>query len=204
VNFCRGIPKEKLQKLILVGILTLIAVIGAGNFYVAKQFSIWSTSRRRIVDIRRQIQEAEQHKQQAVQSQQLRTQVIAFVQSQQETMVSGDLFAWVVRSVSLLAEQHPVRVLGMRPGSKAKHELKSRYEVYTTQLELEATYDQLGIFLQDLEVKFPTAEIRRLDLAAGDGNRPERRASLELAFLIRPDTSPNKVGAKLKGDKKES
>lgn len=204
MNFLRGMPKEKLQKVIFVGILTVITVVGAGNFYVAKQFLTWSASRRRIVDLKQRIQEAEQNKQQAIRSQQMRGQVAAFVQAQQETMISGDPFTWVVRCISLLAEQHPVRVLAMRPGNRGKHELKSHYEVFTAQVELEATYDQLGMFLQDFENKFPTAEIRSLDMGAIDGNRPQRRASLELAFLVRADVSPDKAVSKPKGEKRSS
>ena len=165
MNFLRAIPKEKLQKVILVLILTPIGVAAVGNFYTARQFSTWSANRQRIRDLKRQIEEAERNAKQAIQNQQMRAQVASFVEAQQETMISGDPFTWVVRQISLLAEQHPVRVLAMRPGSKAQHELKSSYGVFTAQIEIEAGYDQLGVFLQDFENKFPTAEIRSLAIS---------------------------------------
>lgn len=204
MNFLRTIPKEKLQKVILVLILTLISVTAVGNFYTARQFSVWSANRRRIADLNRQIEEAERNKKQAVQSQQMREQVASFVEAQQKTMVSGDPFTWAVREISLLAEQRPVRVLAMRPGNKAPQDLKSGYEVFTTQIDLEASYDQLGVFLQDFENKFPTAEIRSLEISGTDGNGSQRRALLTLAFLVRPDLGSDKPAAKSKEVKKVS
>lgn len=203
MKFLRAIPKEKLQKVILVLILTPISVAAVGNFYTARQLSAWSASRQRIRDLKRQVEEAERNAKQAVQSQQVRAQVVSFVEAQQETMISGDPFTWVVRQISLLAEQHPVRVLGMRPGSKAQHELKSSYGVFTAQIEIEAGYDQLGVFLQDFENRFPTAEIRSLGISPTDGSGP-CRAALELAFLVRPEPDSHKAADKTKEEKKTS
>ena len=203
MNFLRAIPKEKLQKVILVLILTPIGVAVVGNFYTARQFSTWSASSQRIRDLKRQVEEAERNAKQAIQNQQARAQVVSFVEAQQETMISGDPFTWVVRQISLLAEQHPVRVLAMRPGSKAQHELKSSYGVFTAQIEIEAGYDQLGVFLQDFENKFPTAEIRSLGISPTDGSGP-CRAVLELAFLVRPDPDSHKAAGKTKEEKKMS
>jgi hypothetical protein len=201
LNFLRAIPKEKLQKVILVAILTVIGVSVVGNFYVARQFSTWSASRRRIANLKRQIEEVERNKRQAIQNQQLCQQMASFVEVQQETMVSGDPFTWVVRQISLLAEQHPVRVLATRRGNKKQHELRSRCSVFTAQIDVEAGYDQLGVFLQDFENKFPTAEIRSLEISRGDDSRAQRRASLELAFLVRPDPVAHEAAGRSKEEK---
>jgi hypothetical protein len=118
-------------------------------------------------------------------------------------MVAGDPFAWIVREISLLAEQHPkVHVLGMQPGSKGQHELNPGYNVFTTRIEVEAGYDELGVFLQDFENKFPTAEVRSLGIVPSD--RAQCRASLELAFLVRPNTDSHKSAGKSKAEKTTS
>jgi hypothetical protein len=188
LNFLRHLPKDKLQKIVLTWIVTLSAVVGVVQGYVLKDWSALNDTRRRVAQLNEQIQQAERKAREAAQDVVQRDRVKSFVQAQQAAMIAGDPFAWVVREISLLAEQHPVHVLGMRSGGKGQNVTKSSYDVFTAQIEVEAGYDELGVFLQDFENKFPTAEVRSLSIVSIDDTHPERRATIELAFLVRPDT----------------
>jgi hypothetical protein len=54
-------------------------------------------------------------------------------------------------------------------------------------LEVEGTYDRIGQFISGLENEFPTGEFRRLELSASEPTVEQRRALLQLAFLIYPE-----------------
>jgi hypothetical protein len=204
MNFFRTLPKGKLQKAMLVGVVALIALAAAGNFYVGAQFTSLSKSGIKIAKLKREIDEAEQETKQEAQNQQLHERVAAFVQSQKATMVSGDPFGWVVRQITLFAENHPVRVLSMRPGAKAPSQMNSRYSIYTAHVELEGGYDQIGEFVRDFENGFPTSQIRSLELAAIGTGRSDRRAVLELVFLVQPESGSQKTESKPKAEKKQT
>jgi hypothetical protein len=204
MNFFRALPKDKLQKVVLVGIVTLIALAAVGNFYIRAQISTMSRSKDKIAKLKYDIDEAEREANQEAQNQQIRGQVTAFVQSQSTTMVSGDPFGWVVRQITLFAENHPVRVLSMRPGTIAPSQMRSRYSIYTARVELEGGYDQIGEFVKDFENGFPTSQIRSLELAASGTGRADRRAVLELAFLVQPDSDPEMSESKPNAEKKQA
>jgi hypothetical protein len=203
LNFLRQLPNGKLLKVVLVCMGTLCAVVGVVEGYMLKNWSALSNAKNNIAKLNDQIQQADRKAQQAVQDVTRREQVKSFLETQQAAMVAGDPFAWIVREISLLAEQHTtVHVLGIQPGSKEQHQMNPGYNVFTTRIEVEAGYDELGVFLQDFENKFPTAEIRSLAIAPGD--RAQCRASLELAFLVRPDTDSHKSAGKSKTEKTTS
>lgn len=186
MKFPSSIPKEKRQLVLLIAVVSLIGVVVVSTFVIGKQLSSLRESTQRIADLKVQIQEQENKTRQAAQDKASREQKQAFVDAQLAAMVAGDPFSWVVREVSLLAEKQPVRVLSFRPGTKAQLAKKTKYEVFTTRMEIEGGYDQLGEFVAALENKFPTGEIRSLDITVADPARGKLRATAELALVIRP------------------
>ena len=203
MNALRALPKDKLQKVLLVAIVMLIALAAVGNFYIGRQLSSISQSNDQIAKLKRQIDDAEREAKQEVENQHLHEQVVAFVQSQTDTMVSGDPFSWVVRQITLFAEKRPVHVLSMRPGTTSQSQQKSRFNIYSAHIEVEGGYDQIGQFVRDFENAFPTSQIRSLDLGEGSTGQADRHAALELAFTVQPDSVSQKpkATAKVEGKK---
>ncbi len=200
----RAMPKEKLQKVVLVAIVSLIVMAVVGDFYVGAQISSWAASNQQIAKLKGQIEQQDNEARQQRQNKQLRDQVTAFLNEQRATMVTGDPFSWVVRQISLMGEQHPVRVVGMTPGGKTQYALKPKYYVFTTHIDVEGSYDQLGAFIADLENKFPTAEILSLAVSPTDANEANRRAMIELGFLIRPENDIDKAAGAPKEEPKKA
>ena len=122
----------------------------------------------------------------------------SFVETQQAAMVSGDPFAWVVREISLLAEQHPVRVSGLRPGARAEAGGQSKFPTYTTRIDFSGTYDQIGEFVRDLENRFPTAGIRSLSVVGGADDKGQHAVVLDIALPVQPAEPAKKTEAKKK------
>ena len=199
MNYLRSLPKEKLQKVILILLASLIASAAIGMLYVNGQYTVLTEREQKIAELKKKI--LEQQGQAKTERQEVKAieEIQAFVQAQRASMVAGDPFSWCVREVTLLAEQHPIRVLSLRPGGRSPHRVKAQYEVFALQLELEGSYDDLGTFVKALENKFAASEIRQLEFQGGDATKTLRRMSLSLALLMQPPTKEEKPDTKPKG-----
>lgn len=192
------LPKEKLQKLVLICVVTLIAVVGVVQFYVLQNWSELTEARAGIDKLNDQIRQAMRKARDAQQGVASRAETKAFVEAQWAGMVSGDAFAWVVREISLFSEQQPVHVGGLHPGSKAESDGKSKSAIYRTRLEFSGTYDQIGAFVRDLENRFPTSEIESLSVAGSADDKGEHTGTLTIALRMQPPEPSKKAEVKKK------
>ena len=190
----RALPKDKLQRIVLVGTMALIGMVMAWFLYGHKQWVVLNANRADIARLTEDVGKARQSVQAMAQTMPQRGKIQAFVEAQRATMVSGDQFAWVVREIALLAGSQPVRDITMRPGGGVLHHpRKDRYELYVTRIEFAGSYDQIGAFVQELENKFPEAEVRSLDIAGADSAEAGHRAAVDLAFVVRPKLGSEKT-----------
>ena len=192
LGFLRKLPKDKLQKMVLVGIVTLCAMVGVMQFYVIGNWKALRNSKSRIAVLDEQVQQAEKTARRAALDEAHREQVKTFVETQQAAMIAGDPFAWVVREISLLAEKHPVHVDGLHPGSKPESAGRSKYQPYITRIDLTGAYDQIGLFVRDLESRFPTGEIRSLSVSGSAEDKGRHEAMVELVLRLQPEPTPAK------------
>ena len=192
------LPKDKLQKVVLICVLTLIAVVGVVQFYVLQNWNELTEARAGIEKLNDQIRQAERKARTAQQDVANRAETKAFVEAQWAGMVSGDPFAWVVREISLFAEQQPVRIGGLHPGGKAESDGRTKSPIYRTRLEFSGTYDQMGTFVRDLENRFPTSEIESLSVAGSADDKGEHTGTLTIALRMQPPEPSKKVEAKKK------
>jgi cell division protein FtsL len=196
IAFLKKLPKEKLQKVVFVCIVTLAAVVGVVELYVLKNWSALTDVKASVVKLNDQILEAERRAHGAQLDVAHRTEVKSFVEEQQAAMVSGDPFAWVVREISLLAQQHPVRINALRPGIKLEVGGESKSRTYTVGIDFSGTYDQIGTFVQDLENRFSTAEIRSFSVGGNADDRGQHGASLTITLRVQPPEPTRKAEAK--------
>jgi cell division protein FtsL len=196
IAFLKKMPKEKLQRVVLVCIVTLAAVVGVVEYYVLKNWTAVSEAEASITKLTDQIRQGERQARGAQQDVAHRAEVKSFVEAQQAGMVSGDPFAWVVREISLLAQQHPVRITALHPGINADTTGESKGHAYMAGLDVSGTYDQIGEFVRDLENKFSTAEIRSFSLAGNADDRGQHGASLTIVLRVLPPETPKKAEAK--------
>ena len=92
--------------------------MGTVQFYTLKNWSALTETKDQITKLDDQIREGERKARQATQDVAHRAEVKSFVETQRAAMVTGDPFAWVVREISLLAEQEPVHLGGLHPAGK--------------------------------------------------------------------------------------
>jgi Tfp pilus assembly protein PilO len=196
LGFLRRLPKEKLQKLVLICMFTLIAVGGVIQFYVLKNWSALAEAEASITKLKDQIRQVEHKERDAKQDVAYRAELKSFVETQRAVMISGDPFAWVVREISLLAEQHPVRVTALHPGDKVESSGKSKRQMYATRIDISGTYGQIGVFVRDLENKFPTGEIHSLSISGTADDKGQHAATLGIALPLQPAEPSRKTPEK--------
>ncbi|MGD0016364.1 MAG: hypothetical protein ABSC38_02445 [Verrucomicrobiia bacterium] len=202
MNALRAISKEKLQKIVLVGMIALTGISGVWMFYGSNQWTTLKKRKEEVAKLQKDVDDAKQSAQAITRTAPLREKMQAFVDTQRATMVSGDPFAWIVREIALLAENQPVRDVAPRTGTVVRHPRKDRYECYVTHIEFIGSYRQIGAFVEKLENRFPEAEIRMLDIAAS-GVTGRHRAALDLMLLMRPEMEWEKTAAKPTTEPKE-
>jgi hypothetical protein len=198
IPFLKKLPKDKLQKLVLICICSLIAVAGVIQFYVLKNWGALADARSRIAKLTDQIQQAERKARSAKENVAYRTDVKSFVETQRAAMISGDPFAWVVREISLLAQQHPVRITGLHPGNKGESVGPLEGPTYITRIEFSGTYDQIGAFVRDLENRFPTGEIHSLSVSGNATDRGQHQVTLDITLRLQPTEPAKRAEAKKK------
>lgn len=181
-----NLPKEQLQKVILVALGALVGVALSYQFLWSRGWTRYTKAGSEIDRLTAAISETEHRQQTLTSTAGANQQMRSFVETQQAAMVSGDAFAWVVREISLLADEQPIRVVSLRPGLEAGPAGADKsLAVYAVRLEITGEYDAVGRFIRDLENRFPTAEIRSLELVANstdDGHQ----ANLDFTIMVRP------------------
>lgn len=193
-GYWRKLPKNKLQKIVLICIVTLVVLVGTVQFYALKNWSELTETRNQIEKLNDQIREGERETRQATLDVAHRAEVKAFVATQRAAMITGDPFAWVVRELSLLAEREPVHIGGLHPAGKI--EMKSGSPSYSTRIDFSGTYDQIGAYVRDLENRFPTSEIQSLSIAGSHDDKGRHDAVAEIAFRVQPTHASEKAEAK--------
>ncbi len=193
-GYWRKLPKDKLQKIVLICMTTLIALVATVECYALKNWSALNETKNQIAKLNDQIRQGERKTRQATQDVARRAEVKAFVETQRAAMISGDPFAWVVRELSLLAEQEPVHMGGLHPAGKV--EIKSGVASYSTRIEFSGTYDQIGAYVRDLENRFPTSEIQSVTVAGSSDDKGRHEAALEIALRVQPTHASEKLEAK--------
>jgi hypothetical protein len=187
IDFLRKLPKEKLQKVVLVSIVILGAVVAVAQLYVVGNWKTLRDTRNRVATLNDQISQAEDAARRAVKEAAYRSQVKSFIRAQEATMITGDPFAWVVREISLLAEKHPIHIEGLHAGSKLEVSGNCNYQPYSARIDLMGSYDEIGLFIRDLETRFPEAEVRSLSVSTSSEDKNRQQAVVELMLRIRPE-----------------
>ena len=185
MKLVQGWSKETCQKIFVVVMFTLSALYGTSHYYIMRQKGLLKEWTSKIATLNDEIKEAEKMADTARKEAPHRQKVESFVETHRKAMISGDPFAWVVREITLLAEKHPIRVQGLRPGAATEVALKNRYATFGLEISLSGRYDQIGTFVADLENHFATGNVRSLTLTPASAG--EISGVLQMMLLVVPE-----------------
>ena len=113
-----------------------------------------------------------------------------FIASCEKQIPRENVETWLVREISQVAARHGLQIANtvMQPPREGSN-LKFRNQPYRLEgfvFDLEGEYNQIGLFLEDLENSMPLAELDEIEFAAGTSSaRHIHKANLRLTMLAR-------------------
>lgn len=193
----KNLPKEKRDRLILIGIGTL-AMIGGIWYGVIK------STQQSLVNIRRQIAEQKDKvggAQRLVQSspdiQKNLDAASARLKAMEAGMPSGDMYAWMILTMNKFRADHKVEIPQISREVAAEVGLfpKFPYKAAIFTVRGTAFFHDLGKFIADFENTFPYMRLQNLELepasassATAAGNPELLAFKMEIVTLINPNT----------------
>ncbi len=192
----KNLPKEKRDKLILLGIGTLVVLVGLYYGLITMQQSTLArvikmhgeqgtklTNAIRLNSISGQIQKGLEA-------------ATARLKTVEDTMPSGDIYSWSILTVNTFKEKYQIEIpqfskevpcsIGMYP--------KFPYSAATFSLRGTAFYHDLGRFITDFENTFPYMRIQNIEIEPATGiqsNNPEDSEKLNFKIdVVTPVITP--------------
>jgi len=191
----KNLPKEKRDRLIIVAVASIIAAVAVWYLLVRSQQSSAESLAKKITDQKAKVSGAERL---VATTKELKSNLSAASQkltSIEETMASGDMYAWVIQTVGRFGAERKVEIpqfsrevttdIGMFP--------KFPYKAAAFNVRGSAYYHDLGQFLADFENSFPYARIQNLEIepgavsASGTAETEKLSFRLEIVTLINPN-----------------
>ena len=181
----RKLPKDKLNKLILVALATLIAVAGLyfalirqQNEGLTKLADKKSTASKKLKVVQDTIRRAD-----AIKAE-LDTAKHSLAEAERD-VAAGDLYAWVITSLRQFKAPYKVeipQISQLGPAVDVTLLPNFPYKQATLTVAGTAHYHELGLFLADLENHFPHVRLLNLTL---DANAPSMNVEPEtLSFKM--------------------
>ena len=192
----KNFPKDKRDRLLLTGVITVVAVAAIYYLLVRTQQSSVDALSKKIADEKAKVSSAERLvaatadlKKNLV----LDTKTLASIE---EGMASGDMYAWVIQTVGRFGAERNVDIPQFSREVTTDVGVFPRFPYKAAVFNLRGTayYHDLGQFLADFENKFPYARVQNLEMdpaagsAANSTSDPDKLAfRLELVTLINPN-----------------
>jgi Tfp pilus assembly protein PilO len=162
----KNFSKDKRDRLIIVGVLTIIAAVGVYYLLVRSQQAKAEVLAKKIADQRAKVTGAERlvaTKTELKNNLDLASRKLASIE---EGMASGDMYAWVIQTVGRFGAERKVEIPQFSREVTADVAMfpKFPYKAAIFNLRGTAYYHDLGQFLSDFENSFPYARIQNLDM----------------------------------------
>lgn len=190
------LSKDKRNQVILVALMTLLVVVGLWYSLIRyQQENLKKINDQRNVELTKlsQIQDTIKH------SKELEEDLLSVsntLATQEEDMVSGDLYSAMVNSIRKFKLRHKIEIPQFDSvGTAMDVNLlpKFPYKQVTMTISGTAHYHDLGKFIADFENQFPFSRILNLELVPASASGPEEKDKLafrmDIVCLVHPDGS---------------
>ena len=190
------LSKDKRNQVILVALMTLLVVVGLWYSLIRyQQENLKKIDDQRNVALTKlsQIQDTIKH------SKELEEDLLSVsktLATEEEDMVSGDLYSAMVNSIRKFKLRHKIEIPQFdSAGTAVDVNLlpKFPYKQVTMTISGTAHYHDLGKFIADFEIKFPSSRILNIELVPASASGPEEKDKLafrmDIVCLVHPDGS---------------
>ena len=162
----KSLPKDKRDRLILIGVSTVIAVAAIYFVVIKAQRSSVEAVSKQITEQKLKLTNAERLVSTAAELQKNLSLASQKLTAIEEGMASGDMYAWVIQTVGRFGAERKVDIpqfsrevtteVGLLP--------KFPYKAAIFNVRGSAYFHDLGQFLADFENSFPYARVQNLEL----------------------------------------
>lgn len=195
----KQLPKEKRERLLLVGVGTVVCLVGIWYGLIHVQQTSLERIAKTIAENEAKLGSAERLISSTVQLQEQLEDVTRRLEGIEGSMAAGDMYSWVIQTVSKFRADRKVDIpqfsrevsteVGLLPGFP--------YKAVLFNLRGTAYFQDLGAFLADFENEFPYLRVQNLELepaanssATSTGENEKLAFRMELVALVHPIGGP--------------
>lgn len=191
----KKLPKDKRDKIILIGMGTAVAVASLWMWVITSQHkTLDALDTLRNTQLAK-VENAERIARTVSDIEKRMSEASGRLKVVEKDMASGDMYAWVIATINQFKEGYNVDIPQYSREVKCDVGLLPRFPYGAALFQLRGTalYRDLGRFIADLENKFPYMRVQNLEIepvgqTAVAGEDPERLSfRMEIVALVNPN-----------------
>ena len=190
----KNLPKEKRDRLIALGIGTLVIVVGLYYGLITMQQKALLSTAKAKADLMGKLGEGQRLLGSSVAIQKGLESATAKRKAIEATLPSGDMFSWIISTVNAFKEKYDVDIpqFSREVPSVIGISANFPYKAATFILRGTAHFHELGRFISDFENAFPYMRIQNIEIEPNPANSDATPADSEkLQFKIEVVTPVN-------------
>lgn len=190
----KNLPKEKRDRLIALGIGTLVIVVGLYYGLITMQQKALLSTAKAKADLMGKLGEGQRLLGSSVAIQKGLESATAKRKAIEATLPSGDMFSWIISTVNAFKEKYDVDIpqFSREVPSAIGISANFPYKAATFILRGTAHFHELGRFISDFENAFPYMRIQNIEIEPNPANSDATPADSEkLQFKIEVVTPVN-------------
>jgi len=172
-----ALTKEKRNRLILVAIGTLVAVIGVWQVMIVSQKRSMEDIKKRIAEQQVRLDNAQRLLNSTAEVQKNLEAAALKLKGVESEMASGDMYSWIIQTVNKFREGYKVDIPQFSREVPCEVGLFAKFPYRAVQFNVRGTafFHDFGRFLADFENRFPHMRVQNLELepmAVSNANLP--------------------------------
>lgn len=191
----KKLPKDKRDKIILIGMGTTVVVAGLWYSVIVAQQNTLKTIGALRETQQAKVENAERLARSVDEIEMRMRETSGRLQAVEKSMAAGDMYSWVIATINRFKEGYNVDIPQYSRETIEDVGLLPRFPYRAAKFQIRGTalYRDLGRFVADLENKFPYMRVQNLEIepvgqAAGANDDPERLSfRVEIVALVNPN-----------------
>ena len=193
----KNLPKEKRDKIILIGGVTLAACAVLWYLVVRAQYAAIKERSAKIEEAHRDVDYSERLVKRAAKIEADLDQASDRLNQVEDTMAQGDMYSWIIKTMNKFSANYRVEIPTYTPPGVGEVGILPQfpYKAATYSIRGSGYFHEFGRFLADFENQFPCSRVQNLELepigilAAKPEDAEKVSFKLEIVTLIKPNAA---------------
>lgn len=180
------LPKEKRDRIILIGMGALMVIIGLWFGLISAQQKALKLVARQIADEIDKVEKGERLIKSGPKLQEHFEAVAQALKTKEDVMASGDLYSWFYKTLKNFQTNYRVEILDIKDQQLGDIKLLPNYpyKAVTFTVNMAGYYHDLGKFLADFENHFPYMRVQNVLIKQAENATPEEQEKLSCKMDI--------------------